>query len=196
MGKPDTRAMKRCPWADRSPAMTAYHDEEWGLPVRDDRRLFEFIVLEGAQAGLSWSTILDKRDGYRRAFAGFDPEKVARFTPRKVEALLRDSGIVRNRLKVEGAIRNARAYLALREGGVSLAELTWGFVEGRPVVNRWKTVGEVPASTPLSDAISKALKAAGFTFVGTTIVYAHLQATGVVNDHLVSCPRHAEVQKL
>jgi DNA-3-methyladenine glycosylase I len=176
--------------------MTEYHDREWGVPLHDERALFEFLVLEGAQAGLSWSTILNKREAYRRAFAGFDPEKIARFNARKVAALMNDAGIVRNRLKIEGTVKNARAYLAMREDGLTLAEFFWGFVDGKPVENTWKTAARVPASTPLSDAVSKALKKAGFTFVGTTIVYAHLQATGIVNDHLVSCPRHEECRKL
>lgn len=173
--------------------MRAYHDREWGVPLHDEQGLFEFLVLEGAQAGLSWSTILNKREGYRRAFAGFDPEKIARFTSRKIESLLRDEGIVRNRLKVEGTVKNARAYLKMRESGTTLDAFFWAFVDGKQVVNKWKSIAQVPASTPLSDEVSKALKKAGFTFVGTTIVYAHLQATGVVNDHLVSCFRHSAV---
>ena len=188
-------ALKRCPWADGDPLMAAYHDREWGVPLHDERGLFEFIVLEGAQAGLSWSTILRKRDAYREAFAGFDPEKIARFSPRKIESLLKNDGIVRNRLKVEGTVKNARAYLALRESGTTFDAFTWSFVKGKPLVNRWKERGQVPATTPASDALSKALKKAGFTFVGSTIVYAHMQATGMVNDHLVSCFRHKEVQQ-
>jgi len=175
--------------------MTEYHDREWGAPLHDERGLFEFIVLEGAQAGLSWSTILRKREAYREAFAGFDPEKIARFERRKIASLLRNDGIVRNRLKIEGTVKNARAYLALRESGTTLEAFTWAFVKGKPLVNRWKERSQVPASTPVSDALSKALKTAGFTFVGTTIVYAHMQATGMVNDHLVSCFRHKEVQR-
>jgi DNA-3-methyladenine glycosylase I len=175
--------------------MTAYHDREWGVPLHDERGLFEFIVLEGAQAGLSWSTILRKRDAYREAFAGFDPEKIARFTARKVESLLKNDGIIRNRLKIEGTVKNARAYIALRESGTTLDAFTWSFVGGKPLLNRWKDRGQVPATTPESDALSKALKKAGFTFVGSTIVYAHMQATGMVNDHLVSCFRHREVQQ-
>lgn len=175
--------------------MTAYHDREWGVPLYDERGLFEFIVLEGAQAGLSWATILRKRDAYRDAFAGFDPEKIARFNQRKIESLLANEGIVRNRLKVEGTVKNARAYLALRESGQTLAAFTWGFVNGKPLVNRWRTRDQVPATTAISDDLSKALKKAGFTFVGSTIVYAHMQATGMVNDHLVSCFRHKEVQR-
>ncbi len=170
--------------------MVAYHDEEWGRQVHDDRLLFEFIVLEGAQAGLSWRTILSRRDAYRTAFADFDPERVARFSRRKAEALLKNGGIIRNRLKIEGAIANARAYLALREKGQTLDAFMWAFVDGKLVVNRWKRSSQIPASTPLSDAMSKAMKQAGFTFFGTTICYAHMQAVGMVNDHLVTCFRH------
>jgi len=188
-------ALNRCPWGESDPLMTAYHDGEWGVPRHDERGLFEFIVLEGAQAGLSWSTILRKRENYREAFAGFDPEKIARFNARKVESLLRNEGIIRNRLKVEGTVKNARAYLALRESGQTLDAFTWSFVKGKPLLNRWRTRDQVPATTPVSDALSKALKTAGFTFVGSTIVYAHMQATGMVNDHLVSCFRHKEVQR-
>jgi DNA-3-methyladenine glycosylase I len=188
-------ALNRCPWGESDPLMAAYHDREWGVPLHDERGLFEFIVLEGAQAGLSWSTILRKRDAYREAFAGFDPEKIARFNARKIESLLKNEGIVRNRLKVEGTVKNARAYLALRESGQTLESFTWGFVKGKPLVNRWRTRDQIPATTAISDALSKALKVAGFTFVGSTIVYAHMQATGMVNDHLVSCFRHKEVQR-
>jgi len=188
-------ALNRCPWGASDPLMTEYHDREWGVPLHDERGLFEFVVLEGAQAGLSWSTILRKREAYREAFAGFDPEKIARFDKRKIASLLRNDGIVRNRLKIEGTVKNARAYLALRESGTTLDAFTWAFVKGKPLVNRWKDRSQVPASTPVSDALSKALKTAGFTFVGTTIVYAHMQATGMVNDHLVSCFRHKEVQR-
>ena len=189
------RLTVRCPWGDGDPLMAAYHDREWGVPLHDERGLFEFIVLEGAQAGLSWSTILRKRDAYRDAFAGFDPEKIARFNSRKIESLLKNDGIVRNRLKIEGTVKNARAYLALRESGTTLDAFTWSFVKGKPLVNRWNDRNQVPATTPESDALSKALKKAGFTFVGSTIVYAHMQATGMVNDHLVSCFRHREVQQ-
>ncbi len=175
--------------------MAAYHDGEWGVPLHDERGLFEFIVLEGAQAGLSWSTILRKRENYREAFAGFDPEKIARFDKRKIASLLRNERIVRNRLKVEGTVKNARAYVALRESGHTLDAFTWSFVKGKQLVNRWRTRDQVPATTAASDALSKALKTAGFTFVGSTIVYAHMQATGLVNDHLVSCFRHKEVQR-
>lgn len=183
----------RCGWClGVSEAYLAYHDHEWGCPVRDDAGQFEFLLLESAQAGLSWSTVLHKRAGYRRAFADFDPEKVARFNRRSVERLVGDAGIIRNRLKIESAIGNARAFLAVRDEFGSFCDYLWGFVDGRPVVNRWREMRQVPASTPLSDRISKDLKARGFKFVGTTIVYAHLQATGLVNDHLVHCFRHAE----
>jgi DNA-3-methyladenine glycosylase I len=173
--------------------MIVYHDTEWGVPLHDERGLFEFLILEGAQAGLSWSTILNKRTAYRHAFAGFDPEQIARFTKRKIEALMRDAGIVRNRLKIEGAVKNARAYLALRESGTSLDRFLWTFVDGEPIVNRWRRRSQIPASTNVSNAMSRALKKAGFTFVGTTICYAHMQATGMVNDHLVDCFRYREL---
>jgi DNA-3-methyladenine glycosylase I len=180
----------RCPWSGTAPRMVSYHDDEWGVPVHDDRLLFEFLVLEGAQAGLSWKTILDKRDAYREAFAGFDPARVARFDKRRVAALLANAGIVRNRLKIESAVSNARAVIdAQREYG-SFDALAWSFVGGAPKINRWRRSGDVPASTPESDALSKALKARGFRFVGSTICYAFMQATGMVNDHLVSCFRH------
>jgi DNA-3-methyladenine glycosylase I len=183
----------RCGWCGTDPLYVAYHDTEWGVPVHEDRRLFEFLVLEGAQAGLSWLTILRKREAYRRAFAGFDAEKVARFGPRQVARLLADAGIVRNRLKIEAAIENARRFLAVQEAFGSFDAYVWRFVDGRPIVNRWKTPAQVPASTRESDALSRDLKARGFKFVGTTICYAHMQATGMVNDHLADCFRHAEV---
>ena len=184
----------RCGWA-RNPLAEAYHDAEWGVPIHDDRKIFEFIVLEGAQAGLSWDTILRKREAYRRAFDGFDPAKVARYGAPKVAALLANPGIVRNRLKVGSAVRNARAFLRVQEERGSFDAYIWGFVDGRPIVNRWKALRQIPARTPLSDTISKDLKKRGFSFVGSTIVYAHLQATGVVNDHVVSCFRWREVQR-
>ena len=180
----------RCPWIGTDPLVIAYHDKEWGVPVHDDRRLFEFMVLEGAQAGLSWLTILRRRDAYREAFAAFDPERIARFDRRKIEALLRNEAIIRNRLKIEGTVKNARAYLALREKGVSLDEFMWKFVGGKPIVNQRKNLSQIPASTPVSDAMSKAMKKAGFTFFGTTICYAHMQAVGMVNDHIVTCFRY------
>ncbi len=188
--------LKRCPWPGTDPLYVAYHDEEWGVPERDDRALYEKLVLDGFQAGLSWITILRKREAFREAFDGFAPERVARFTARKVEALMRDPGIVRNRAKIEGAIASARAWLALMEQGPGFSAYLWGFVDGRPIVNRHKTIGEVPAETELSRAIAKDLKSRGFKFCGPTIVYAFMQATGMVNDHLVSCHRHAACAKL
>jgi len=173
--------------------MIAYHDDEWGVPVHDESRLFEMLCLEGAQAGLSWTTILNKRDGYRRAFAGFDPAKVARFRPAKVERLLQDPGIVRNRMKVESVIRNATEVIALREEA-SFDEFLWSFVDGRPVVNRWKRQGSIPAETPASRAMSKELKRRGFSFVGPTVCYAFMQSCGLVNDHVMTCSRWREVQ--
>lgn len=184
------KRLVRCPWSGTDPLLVAYHDKEWGVPVHDDRRLFEFLVLEGAQAGLSWMTILRRRDAYREAFADFEPERIARFNRRKIGTLLRNDGIIRNRLKIEGAVQNARAYLALREGGVTLDDFMWTFVDGKPVINRWRHTSQIPAATPLSDALSKGMKDAGFTFFGTTIAYAHMQAVGMVNDHLVSCFRY------
>lgn len=179
---------RRCAWCLGSAAYIAYHDGEWGRPVHDDRVFFEFLTLEGAQAGLSWSTILAKRENYRRAFAGFDPVKVARFGPRQVAKLLQDPGIVRNRLKIEATVKNARAFLAVQREFGSFDRYVWHFVGGRPRVNRPKGPGEVPASTPQSDELSKDLKRRGFTFVGSTIMYAFMQATGLVDDHVVGCP--------
>lgn len=190
-----SRPPKRCAWAGDDPLYIAYHDREWGVPSHDDPHLFEMLILEGAQAGLSWITILRKREGYRMAFEGFDPERMARFNRRKIEALLKDPGIVRNRLKVEAAVSNARAYLELVETEDSLGDFLWRFVEGRPRMNRWRTLEAVPASTPESDAMSKALKRRGFRFVGSTICYAFMQATGMVNDHVVECFRHAELMR-
>jgi DNA-3-methyladenine glycosylase I len=189
-------ASLRCPWAGTDPLSVAYHDEEWGVPSRDDRHLFEMLVLEGAQAGLSWMTILRKREGYREAFARFDPARVARFGPRDVERLLGDAGIVRNRLKIESAIDSARAFLALQEEAGSFSAWLWAHVDGRPVESSFREMREVPAKTPLAERISKDLRKRGFRFVGPTIVYAYLQAVGVVNDHLVSCPRRRAVARL
>jgi DNA-3-methyladenine glycosylase I len=186
--------VNRCPWVGDDPLYYAYHDEEWGVPVHDDRLLFEMITLEGAQAGLSWLTILKKREGYRRNFADFDPVKVARFTPTRVEKLLQDPSIVRNRLKVESTITNAQAFLAVQEEFGSFDAYLWDFVEGTPIVNHWRTLAEIPAKTPLSDRISRDLKKRGFRFVGSTIVYAFLQAVGVVNDHTVDCFRYRALQ--
>jgi DNA-3-methyladenine glycosylase I len=186
--------VKRCEWAPvENPVYLAYHDEEWGVPVHDDRRLFEMLVLEGAQAGLSWSTILNKREGYRRAFAGFDPAKVARFDAGKVERLLADPSIVRNRLKVESAVMNAKAVLRVQEEEGSLDSYLWSFVDGVPKVNRIRTLGDIPAETPESQAMSKELKRRGFRFVGPTICYAFMQACGLVNDHVVSCFRYRQI---
>ena len=182
--------LSRCAWAGAGPAMCAYHDTEWGVPVHDDRLLFEFLVLEGAQAGLSWSTILNKRDGYREAFAGFDIERVARFNAKRIAALIANPNIVRNRLKIASAVSNARAVLALQAEHGSLDRYLWSFVDGHPKRNRWRRAAQVPASTPQSDALSKALRERGFRFVGTTICYAFMQATGMVDDHLVTCFRH------
>jgi DNA-3-methyladenine glycosylase I len=186
----------RCTWCGDDPLYVAYHDDEWGVPVRDDRVLFEFLLLEGAQAGLSWITILRKRENYRRAFARFDPRRVARFGEADVARLLADAGIVRNRAKVRAAIGNARAFLAVQRECGSFADYIWRFVAGQPIQNARRTTQAIPNTTPLSDAISKDLKARGFRFVGSTIVYSHMQATGMVNDHLTSCFRHAEVQRL
>lgn len=185
----------RCPWPAK-PLDIHYHDTEWGVPSRDDRHLFEMLILEGAQAGLSWSTILAKRENYREAFDGFDPERIARYTPRKVEKLLANPGIVRNRLKVAATIQNARAFLATAEECGGLSALLWGFVGGKPIQNRRRTMKDVPAHTAESDAMSKELLKRGFKFVGSTICYAFMQATGMVNDHLASCFRHPEVARL
>ena len=191
------KSVQRCDWAaGATGAMLSYHDLEWGVPVHDDRRHFEFLILEGAQAGLSWSTILNKREGYRRAFAGFDPERVARFAATKVRQLTLDGSIVRNRLKIESAVQNARAFLDIQREFGSFDAYAWPFVGGRPRQNRWTRRSGVPASTPESDAFSADLRKRGLRFVGTTIVYAHMQAVGMVNDHLVNCHRYAEVARL
>ncbi len=183
------KELTRCGWCLGNSLYETYHDEEWGVPVRDDRKLFEFLILEGAQAGLSWLTILKRREGYRAAFRGFDPERVARFTRRDIERLLADERIIRNRLKVEAAVTNARAFLDLCEKEGSFSDWQWRFVDGKPVRNRWRDLKEIPATTPLSDAMSRELKKRGFKFVGSTIMYAHAQAVGLVNDHIVSCFR-------
>jgi DNA-3-methyladenine glycosylase I len=186
------KTIERCPWSQGvDPAYERYHDEEWGVPVRDDRVHFEFLVLESAQAGLSWWTILRKREGYRRAFADFDAAKVARFTPAKVEKLILDPSIVRNRQKIEAAVGNARRFLEVQKEFGSFDRYVWDFVGGKPIVNRWRTMREVPPKSAESDALSKDLKKRGFKFVGSTIVYAHMQATGLVNDHLVGCFRYS-----
>jgi DNA-3-methyladenine glycosylase I len=186
----------RCAWAaGNDPLMIDHHDREWGLPTHDDRRHFEFLVLEGAQAGLSWAIVLRKREGYRRAFAGFDPEAVAKFTPARIGQLAADEGIVRHRQKIESAVRNARAFLAIQREFGSFDAYCWRFVDGEPKINRWKTMKQVPSTTRESDALSKDLKRRGFGFVGSTIVYAYMQAVGLVNDHVVDCFRYREVQR-
>jgi DNA-3-methyladenine glycosylase I len=195
VGTRSTKPKTRCSWA-RTPLGIAYHDKEWGVPVHDDRVLFEFITLEGAQAGLSWETILQKREGYRKAFAGFDPARVARYTPARIERLLLDPGIVRNRLKVESTVRNAKAFLAVQREFGSFDAYVWQFVGGRPIVNRWSKLGQVPARTAESDALSRDLKKRGFKFVGSTICYAFMQAVGMVNDHTVGCFRHGRTAAL
>jgi DNA-3-methyladenine glycosylase I len=183
--------LHRCPWPDVGDTLyVGYHDREWGVPEYDDRALYEKLVLDGFQAGLSWITILRKRENFRRAFDGFQPEKIARYTPKKIERLMQDAGIVRNRQKIEGAVVSARAYLDAMEKGPGFSRLLWGFVEGAPKVNNFRNVKQVPAETPLSRAMSKELAGRGFKFVGPTIVYAFMQATGMVNDHLVDCYRH------
>lgn len=183
-----------CPWAQKSDIERHYHDTEWGRPLHDERALFEFLILEGAQAGLSWRTILAKRERYREVFDGFDAVRIARYTPQKIEALLADPGIVRNRLKINAAVRNAQAYLRLREAGQTLDGWLWDWMDGRPQVNHFRAHAEVPPRTVRSDQISKALQKQGFTFVGSTIIYAFMQATGMVNDHLLSCPQHGQCQ--
>ncbi len=188
-----SKNVRRCRWAEgNSLAYIEYHDTEWGVPVWDDDRQFEFLVLEGAQAGLSWSTILNKREGYRRLFAGFDPAKVARFTRKRVDKILDNPAIVRNRLKVESAVSNAKAFLAVQREFGSFCTYIWGFVDDKPLQNRHRRDADVPATSPESDALSKDLKQRGFKFVGSTIVYAHMQATGMVNDHVTGCFRHKQ----
>ena len=184
---------RRCGWAGTDPRMIAYHDQEWGVPLHDERKLFEFLVLEGAQAGLSWQTILNKREAYREAFSGFDPARVARIDSRRIERLMGNPGIVRNRLKIESAITNARAYLDLQREAGSFDRFVWSFVGGSPRVNRRRSISDVPARTAQSDALATELKRRGFRFVGSTICYAFMQATGMVNDHLLTCDRHREI---
>ena len=188
--------VKRCPWPKDDALYVAYHDEEWGVPEFDDRALYEKLMLDGFQAGLSWITILRKRENFRRAFDGFVPEKIARYTPKKVERLMQDAGIVRNRAKIEGTVLSARAWLTLMEQGPGFSRYLWDFVDGRPKINRFRTTSQVPAETPISRAISKDLAQRGFKFCGPTIVYAFMQAVGMVNDHLISCHRHDECAKL
>jgi len=192
-----SKAIIRCRWAEGvNLDYIRYHDEEWGVPARDDRTQFEFLILEGAQAGLSWSTILNKREGYRKLFVDFDPEKVARFTKKRVEKLLLDPSIVRNRLKVESTVTNAKAFLKVQKEFGTFSDYIWGFVDGEPIQNKFKKDSDVPATSPESDALSKDLKKRGFRFVGSTIIYAHMQATGMVNDHVTGCFRHRSCAKM
>jgi len=186
----------RCTWCGDDPLYVSYHDEEWGVPVRDDRTMFEFLILEGAQAGLSWITILRKREGYRELFDNFDAEKIARYSDKKLDKLLTDPRIIRNRLKVYGARRNARAFLDIQQERGSFSDYIWGFIDGQPIQNNRKSMRDVPATSPVSDQLSKDLKKRGFTFVGSTIMYAHMQATGMVNDHTVDCFRHQACRRL
>lgn len=188
--------LQRCPWSEGFALYRTYHDCEWGVPLHDDRALFERLILEGMQAGLSWATVLKKRAHYRQVFEGFDPVRIARFGEDKVAALLADPGIIRNRAKVMASIRNARAFLALTATGQTFDDFLWGFVGGKPVQNAWSSLDEVPTTTPASAAMNAALRRAGFQFVGPTICYAFMQAVGLVNDHLTACPRHAAVQAL
>jgi DNA-3-methyladenine glycosylase I len=188
--------MKRCPWADNGDLYITYHDLEWGVPVYDDKKQFEFLILESAQAGLSWITILKKRENYRKAYDGFDPAKVASYKEKKVERLLGDSGIIRNRRKIEASINNAKRFLELQKEFGSFCSYIWSFTDYKPVVNRWKTISEIPANTALSDEISKDMKARGFSFLGSKILYSHLQAVGIINDHITSCFRYKKVQDL
>jgi DNA-3-methyladenine glycosylase I len=190
------RALKRCAWAGTDPVYVAYHDEEWGVPVTDDRKLFEFLVLEGAQAGLSWLTILKRRENYRKAFAGFDPARVARFTEKRIGKLLLDPGIIRNRHNIRSAVSNAGAFLEVQQEFGSFYRYSMQFVGGRPIVHRFRSMKQLPATSPESDAFSKDLKQRGFKFVGSTIMYAHMQAVGMVNDHVVDCFRHDEIRRL
>ncbi|MDQ2076001.1 DNA-3-methyladenine glycosylase I [Marinimicrobium sp. ABcell2] len=189
---PQETELKRCPWCGDDPLYRAYHDQEWGNPLYDNQQLFEFLILEGAQAGLAWITVLRKREAYRRAFDQFAPHRMARYTPARKAKLLRNPGIIRNRLKVDSAVRNAQAYVAMEKAGEDFSAFLWGFVGGSPLRNRWRTFAEVPVSTSESDAMSRELKKRGFNFVGPTICYAFMQATGMVNDHLVDCYRHSE----
>ncbi|MDR2883659.1 MAG: DNA-3-methyladenine glycosylase I [Deferribacteraceae bacterium] len=184
----------RCEWCLKPEIYTIYHDTEWGVPVYDDRKLFEFLLLESAQAGLSWLTILKRREGYRRCFAGFDPEVVAKFTEEDQARLMGDTGIIRNRLKIKSAVNNARIFLEVAAKHGSFSNYMWNFVDGKPIVNQWKTLSEIPACTPLAEKMAKEFKKLGFTFLGKTVLYAHMQATGLVNDHIVSCFRYNEVQ--
>ena len=184
----------RCPWPSDDKLMIKYHDKEWGVPLHNDKKLFEFLILEGFQAGLSWRTVLHKRENFRKAFDNFDFNKVAEYDRRKINSLLKDEGIIRNKLKIEGAVKNAKAFQEVRKGFGTFDKYIWGFVKGKPIPNKFKSLKELPAKTELSDLISKDMKKRGFTFVGSTIIYAHMQATGMVNDHLMSCYRYYEIK--
>lgn len=188
------KSSKRCGWAESSPLMIEYHDKEWGVPEHDDLRLFEFLTLEGAQAGLSWSTILNKRENYRKAFDGFDPEIVAKYDQKKIAKLLDNPGIVRNRLKIGSAITNSQAFLKVQKEFGSFDKYMWGFVNGKPIKNKWENMSQIPAASDISDMMSKDLKKREFRFVGSTICYAHMQATGMVSDHIVGCFRYFEIE--
>lgn len=188
--------MKRCEWANSNPLEIRHHDEEWGVPVHDDRVLFELLILEGAQSGLSWATILQKREGYKKAFDNFNATKIARYTPKKIESLLNDPAIVRNKLKINATIENAKRFLEIQEEYGSFDKYIWSFVDGNPINNKWKSLSDVPSTSPESDRMSKSLKKKGFKFVGPTTCYAYMQAVGMVNDHVVSCYRYKEVKKL
>ena len=191
------RRINRCNWVGSdNPLMLEYHDREWGVPTHDDRTHFEFLILEAAQAGLSWSIVLNKRDGYRRAFSQFDPEKVARYTEARIDKLTADPGIIRNRMKIAAVVKNARAFLAVQEEYGSFDAYCWQFVDGRPRQNQWKTIRQIPATTRESDALSRDLKRRGFSFVGSTVIYGHMQAVGMVNDHLIDCFRYREIRRL
>lgn len=190
------KSIKRCDWCGDDDLYVTYHDQEWGVPSRDDATLFEFLVLEGAQAGLSWITVLRKRENYRAAFDGFDPDLIARYGKRKVNQLLKNEGIIRNQLKIKSAITNAQQFVAMRDAGQSFSDFVWSFVDHVPVQNRYRIMADVPATTPVSDAMSKALRKAGFSFVGSTICYAYMQSIGMVNDHLVTCHRHKACQEI
>lgn len=189
------KTLKRCPWPGDSQIMVKYHDQEWGVPETNDRKLFEFLILEGAQAGLSWNTVLNKRENYRKAFDQFDPDKVARYKSKKIKTLLANAGIIRNRLKIAASVNNAQRFLEVREEFGSFAKYMWQFVDGKPVINKFRHISELPATTKVSDAMSKDLKQRGFKFVGPTICYAHMQAVGMVNDHLVDCYRYKQISK-
>lgn len=194
---PDAINVKRCGWAGtQNPLMIEYHDREWGVPIHDDRKHFEFLVLEGAQAGLSWAIVLNKREGYRRAYSDFDPEKVARYSEKRLQKLVLDPAIIRNRMKIESAVRNARAFLKVQKEFGSFDQYAWRFVDGRPKLNRWSTMKQIPATSAESDRFSKDLKQRGFSFVGSTVIYAHMQAIGMVNDHLLDCFRYPQVRRL